>query len=272
MITKHKVKRAVVNLLKKSQTELGEDVLNLLKLAYETETSAIGKKTLEMILEAVDVSKARKVPICQDTGIPIFFLEIGRNLSLDFDIYDAITEGVRIATKEIPLRPNAVDPISRINSGDNTGIGIPVFYTKIVEGDKLRISVISKGAGSENVSRLKMLRPDPEKIFEFILETVMLAGGKPCPPIIIGVGIGSSFDGAARLAKEALLRNVNKMTPFEIKIRDKINELGIGPMGLGGNWTALAVLIETNYCHTASLPVAVNIQCWVHRKASAVIV
>ena len=271
MISEDKVKKAILKLFEESQTRLGDDVLSLLNEAYETEEVEFSRKILGMLLESVEIAKKEKVPICQDTGIPIFFLEIGREVRLNFNIYKTITEAVREATKKIPLRPNTVHPILRSNPGDNTGLEMPLFYTKLVEGKRLKISLIPKGAGSENVSLLGMLPPSPEKILRFILEAVKKAGGKPCPPIFVGVGIGSSFDGVSRLAKEALLRNAKEMNEFELEIREKINKLGIGPMGLGGKWTSLAVLVNIGHCHTASLPVAVNIQCWAHRKASVVL-
>ncbi|HIE32012.1 MAG TPA: fumarate hydratase, partial [Methanosarcinales archaeon] len=206
--------------------------------------------------------------ICQDTGILIFFVEIGRDFVLDFDIRDAINDGVRKATRIIPLRPNAVHPITRDPSG-NVGVGLPDIILDLVEGDHIRITVLPKGAGSENVSRLAMLNPSQvADIRRFILKTVVDAGGMPCPPIIVGVGVGGSFDKAARLAKRAILREIPDMNDFEQEILDDINSLGIGTMGLGGDITALAVHIEYAHCHTASLPVAVNIQCWAGRRAS----
>ncbi len=266
------VVRTVVELFKKAHTELPDDVVEALKKAYEREENEVAKSNLEAILKNIEASKSLKVPMCQDTGLPIVFVEIGREISLDFDLKRAIIEGVRIATREVPLRPNAVHPITRENPGDNVGINMPMINIDIVEGDEMKITVMPKGAGSENCSAFKMMLPtEVDKIKRFIVETVKEAGGKPCPPIIVGVGIGSTFDGAAKLAKKALLRNVLEMNDYEREILDAINSLGIGPMGLGGKTTALAVLVEIGYCHTASLPVAVNIQCWANRRASAVL-
>lgn len=262
----------VVELFRRAVTELGEDVLEVLRKAYEREDDEVARMNLEAILRNVEVARRRGIPICQDTGLPVVFVEIGREFELDFDIGKAIVEGVRKATREIPLRPNAVHPITRENSGDNVGLNMPVIYYDIVDGDELKLTVMPKGAGSENCSELRMMLPsDVKKIRRFIVEVVKNAGGKPCPPVFVGVGIGSTFDGCAKLAKKALLRDVRKMNEFELELLEDINELGIGPMGLGGKTTALAVLIEYGHCHTASLPVAVNVQCWANRRASAVL-
>ncbi len=266
------VVKTVVDLFKRAHTELPEDVVEALKRAYNEEESEIAKSNIDAILKNVEAAKSLGVPICQDTGLPIVFIEIGRELKLDFDLKKAVIEGVRIATREVPLRPNAVHPLTRENPGDNVGLNMPMINVDIVDGDEMKITVMPKGAGSENCSALKMMLPtEVDKIKRFVVETVKEAGGKPCPPIVVGVGIGSTFDGAAKLAKKALLRNVLKMNDYERDILNAINSLGIGPMGLGGKTTALAVLVEIGYCHTASLPVAVNIQCWANRRASAVL-
>ncbi len=266
------VVETVVELFRKAETELSEDVLRALRYAYENEESEIAKMNLKNILENVEYAKAKSIPICQDTGLPIVFVEIGRELCLDFDLKSAIIEGVKRATKEVPLRPNAVHPITRKNPGDNVGDYMPYISIDVVEGDELKIAVMPKGAGSENCSALKMMLPhDVDKIKGFVVEVVKNAMGKPCPPIFIGLGIGSTFDGCAKLAKKALLRDVTKMNDFELEILEAVNDLGIGAMGMGGKFTALAVLSEIGYCHTASLPVAVNIQCWANRRAFAVL-
>ncbi len=272
-ITNDSVVNATVDILKKAETELPSDIINALKQSQLRETSPIAKAQLSAILKNIGIAKERSIPMCQDTGILVFFVELGRDVHLDFNLGDAIVEGVRRATKIIPLRPNAVDPLTRNNSGDNTGVGLPDIKYEIVEGNKLTITVAPKGAGSENMSVITMLNPtEVNSIRNFILTTVLNAGGMPCPPIIVGVGIGGSFDKAARLAKSALLSDLNinpkNMTKPERDILSDINSLGIGPMGLGGDTTALAVHIKTAHCHTASLPVAVNIQCWANRHAS----
>lgn len=264
--------KATVELLRRAHTELLEDVVKAIKRAYSEEDNEVARKNLETILRNIEAAKKLGVPMCQDMGIPIFFVEIGRELSLDFDIYAAIAEGVRIATQEVPIRPNAVHPITRENSGDNTGLHIPPIDMQIVDGDSLKIAVMPKGGGSENMSTLTMMLPsEVNKIKKFVIETVAAAGGKPCPPIFVGVGIGGTFDLAAKLAKKALLRNVLEMNKFELEILNDVNSLGIGPMGMGGRTTALAVLVNYAHCHTASLPVAVNIQCWANRRAEVVL-
>lgn len=269
----HTVVETVVELFRKAVTEIGDDVILALKKAYENEDNELAKNNLKMILENIEVARKSKIPVCQDTGIPVVFVELGRELHLDFDLKAAIVEGVRKATEEVPLRPNVVHPITRENTMDNVGLHVPHLNVDITDGDTLKLTVLPKGAGSENVSALKMLPPTkPNKITRFVIETVKEAGGMPCPPTIVGVGIGSTFDGAAKLAKKALLReNILEMNEFELELLEKINSLGIGPMGLGGKTTSLAVLVEMGHCHLASLPVAVNIQCWAHRRASAVL-
>ena len=272
-ITKDSVVNATIDILKKAETQLPSDVINALEQAQMRETSQIAKAQLSAILQNIEIAKEHSIPMCQDTGILVFFVELGRNVHLDFNLEDAIIEGVRRATESIPLRPNAVDPLTRKNSGNNTGIGLPDIKYELVDGDKITITVAPKGAGSENMSAITMLNPtEVDSIRNFILTTVLNAGGMPCPPIVVGVGIGGSFDKAARLAKSALLSDLENdpenMTELERDILNDINSLGIGPMGLGGDTTALAVHIKTAHCHTASLPVAVNIQCWANRHAS----
>ncbi|TGC11486.1 fumarate hydratase [Methanolobus halotolerans] len=260
---------SVADILKRSETSLPHDVINALRTAKANESSPVAREQLEAILKNIDIASRKNIPICQDTGILIFFVDIGREARLDFNLEEAIAEGVRLATEKIPLRPNAVDPISRNNSGNNIGDGIPDIKYDLTEGNGIKITVAPKGAGSENMSTLKMLNPtETGEIRRFVLETVLKAGGKPCPPIVVGVGIGGSFDKAARLAKLALLEDTGKMDELERSILDDINSLGIGPMGLGGDTTALAVHVKKAFCHTASLPVAVNIQCWANRHAS----
>ncbi len=270
-IIKDSVVNATIDILKRAETQLPSDVINALEQAQMREASQIAKAQLSAILQNIEIAKEHSIPMCQDTGILVFFVELGRNVHLDFNLEDAIIEGVRRATESIPLRPNAVDPLTRKNSGNNTGIGLPDIKYELVDGDKITITVAPKGAGSENMSAITMLNPtEVDSIRNFILTTVLNAGGMPCPPIVVGVGIGGSFDKAAHLAKSALLRDIDpeNMTELERDILNDINSLGIGPMGLGGDTTALTVHIKTAHCHTASLPVAVNIQCWANRHAS----
>ncbi len=270
MVSREQFVEGVVELIRKAETELSEDVLDVIKKA-EMREEGIAKLMLQAILKNVEIARKERIPMCQDTGIPVFFLEIGRDAEFEFNIYEALREAVVKATEEVPLRPNAVHPVTRENSGNNLGLNLPPVHITLAEGSKIKIWVMPKGAGSENVSRQMMLLPaDAERIADFVVEVVKEAGGKPCPPVFVGVGIGGTFEESAVLAKKALLRDVRKMNEFELEILERINELGIGPMGLGGKTTALAVLAEFAHCHTASLPLAVNIQCWANRRAFAV--
>jgi fumarate hydratase subunit alpha len=264
--------RSLVDLLRKAETELSDDVVNAIRKAEAREESPVAKSQLQAILKNIKIAETHGVPMCQDTGILIFFVELGSEFRPEFDLESAIREASALATREIPLRPNAVDPLTRKNSGDNTGNGIPDINWKLVPGKQLKVTVAPKGAGSENMSALRMLNPtEVGSIKNFVLETVINAGGMPCPPLTLGVGIGGSFDKAARLAKEALLEPLDTpMSEFEKEILEAVNALGIGCMGLGGSTTALAVHVKTAHCHTASLPVALNIQCWANRHASIV--
>ncbi|WP_332449704.1 fumarate hydratase [Methanoculleus sp.] len=253
--------------LAEAEIRLPPDVLALLQAAAAAERNGIARQELENILENIALAGERQVPICQDTGVPVVYLTLPPDIGLSPDLFSGVREGVRRATASIPLRPNVVDPITRENTGDNTGVGMPAVH--VMPGDRLTVTVLPKGAGSENVSRIGMLLPSQAaEIPKFVAETVLLSGGKPCPPVILGVGIGGTFDMAATLAKEALLLPVDTMDDYEQEICDAVNTLGIGPMGLGGDTTALAVKVKRADCHTASLPVAVNVQCWACRRAT----
>ncbi|MFA4824497.1 MAG: fumarate hydratase [Methanoregula sp.] len=246
---------------------LPPDVLRVIEQAAATETSLVARGEFANILQNISMAEKLGVPMCQDTGVPVIYLTIPPDVPLTQDLYNAIAEGVRKATKEVPLRPNVVDPITRHNTNDNTGAGMPAIHVK--PGEKFTVTVLPKGAGAENMSRIGMLLPSQVgQIEKFVVETVYLAGSRPCPPIVIGVGIGGTFDGAAAMAKEALLQPLDQMTEYERGILAAVNRLGIGAMGLGGDFTALAVKVKTAGCHTASLPVAVNIQCWANRHAT----
>lgn len=269
MVSRPEVVQATVRTLQKAETSLPNWVLRLIEDALENETNPVAKSHLQFMLENVRIAGGTLLPLCQDTGLPIFHLEVGRGLRLDFDLQDAISEGVRIATKEIPLRPNAVDPLTRKNTGDNTGVGMPDIIWESVDGDRLKITAFPKGAGSENMSIIGMLNPADDP-FEFILKAVAERATNACPPLFLGIGIGGTFDLAARMAKRALF-NMPGSSELEIDLLKRINALGIGPMGLGGDTTALGVKIETASCHTASLPVAMNFQCWANRSASELI-
>jgi len=264
------IAEAVAEALAEAEVRLPPDVEQAIRTAHAREKNPVAKGELGNILENIALAKKGRTLICQDTGIPVVYLTIPPDVPYTRVIEEAVAQGVRIATEKIPLRPNAVDPCSRKNSGDNTGQGIPPIHVR--PGEELTVTVLPKGAGSENVSRVGMLLPTrTEDVVKFVVETVALAGARPCPPVILGVGIGSTFDGVAALAKEALLLPVDVMDPFERELCDAVNALGIGPMGLGGDTTVLAVKVKRAACHTASLPVAVNVQCWASRRATRVV-
>lgn len=269
MVLRSEVVEATIRTLRKAETSLPDWVWKSIEHATENETNPVAKSHLKFMLENVRISEKTKLPLCQDTGLLIFHLEIGRDLRLAFDLRDAIAEGVRNATKEIPLRPNAVDPLTRKNTGDNTGDRMPDIILESVDGDSLKITAFPKGAGSENMSIVGMLNPADDP-FEFIIEAVAERAANACPPLFLGIGIGGTFDLAPRLAKRALF-NMPGSSEMEINLLKRINALGIGPMGLGGDTTALGVKVETASCHTASLPVAINFQCWANRSASELI-
>jgi fumarate hydratase subunit alpha len=246
---------------------LPPDVLRVIRKAAAAETNPVARGEFANILKNIEEADRLGVPLCQDTGVPVVYLTIPPDLSLTADLYDAVALGIRRATRDVPLRPNVVDPLSRHNTGDNTGAGMPAIHIK--PGTMFTVTVLPKGAGAENTSRIAMLLPTHQYGIEgFVVETMLLAGGKPCPPVVLGIGIGGTFDGAAALAKEALLLPIDQMDDYEQQICNAVNRLGIGPMGLGGDTTALAVKVKTAACHTASLPVAVNVQCWAHRHAT----
>ena len=256
--------------------DLGEDVMAALKEALENEESPIGREVLEQLLENARIAREERMPICQDTGLTVVFLEVGKDVRIvGGDLYDAVNEGVHRGYREGYLRKSVVgDPMIRENTNDNTPA---VVYVDVVPDDKLKIKVLPKGAGGENVSAIKMLTPAEgvKCVKDFVLQVVESAGGKPCPPIIVGVGIGGDFEYVALLSKRALLRPIGIHNPqkhievLEKELLAKINDLGIGPQGFGGRVTALAVNIETFACHIGSLPVAVNINCYAHRYKEA---
>ncbi len=257
---------------------LSKDVTKALEQALEKEESPVGKEIITQLLENARIGREECMPICQDTGVACVFVEVGQDVQIvDGSLYDAINEGVRRGYMEGYLRKSIVkDPFNRINTGDNTPA---IIHTDIVTGDKLKITILEKGGGCENMSHLTMLTPAQGKkgVIDFVVNTVREAGANPCPPIIVGVGIGGTFDYAAHIAKKALLRPVGTSNPdpdtaaFEQELLEKINELGIGPQGLGGTVTALAVHVEKYPCHITSLPVAVNIECHSHRKKTVVL-
>ena len=258
---------------------IGKDVINKIQELKEKEQSATGREVLEILLENYQAAAEEKMPICQDTGIAVIFIELGQDVHLvGGDFTEAINEGVRQGYQEGYLRKSIVaDPvIERKNTNDNTPA---IIHTEIVPGDKLKITVAPKGGGSENMSEIKMMKAADglEGVIDFVVDRVQRSGGNPCPPIIVGVGLGGNFEQSAILAKKALLRNLDEPNPepqwakVEAEILERINNLGIGPQGLGGTTTALAVHILHQPCHIASMPVAVNIQCHVSRHKAIII-
>ena len=267
-INLEKVISEVERLCIESNYFLDGKIMDRLKKAFDTEVSDTGKNILEQIIENDEIAGEEQVPMCQDTGLTVVFLEIGTEVKISGDIYEAVNEGVRRGYKNGYLRKSMVKhPLDRINTKDNTPA---VIHTKLIPGsDKLKIIVAPKGGGSENMSMVKMLKPSDgaEGVKKAVLDAVLNAGGNPCPPIIVGIGLGGSFEKAAILAKEALLREIDDESDnpadreLEKDLLELINKTGIGPMGLGGKNTALAVKVNSYPCHIASLPLAVNINC-----------
>ena len=277
MLTKSELQKTVVEMLSRAATTLPRDVIQALKLCKTKETNKIARLQLDTMLRNLELAKKLRAPICQDTGIPIFFVKLGSELELNFDLNRALVDAVREATQKIPLRANVVDPLSRANTGTNVGQGQPIVHIELARGKGLQIDLIIKGAGAENWSRLFMLKPTAgeETIKRAVLLAIDEARGQPCPPTIVGVGIGGSAEVACLLSKKALLRPLDvknpdkKLARMELELKNAANELDIGPMGLGGRTTVLGVRIAKAACHTASLPLVINFQCWVARRASA---
>ena len=273
------IAETVARLCIESNYYLGEDVLASLRHYREIEPSPVGQEVLDQILENAQVARDRQVPLCQDTGLTVVFLELGQDLHIaGGDLNEAIAEGVRRGYVDGYLRKSMVkQPFSaRINTKDNTP---PVIHTTIVPGDRLHIIVAPKGGGSENMSQLGMLKPAEGRdgVIRLVVEAVRRAGANPCPPIIVGVGVGGSAEKVIWLAKHSLLRKVDSVNPdpelaeLEAELLERVNRIGIGPQGFGGLTTALAVHVETFPCHIASMPVAVNIQCHSARHKEAVL-
>ncbi len=273
-----KITLAVQRLFVEANRDLGTDVVDALKASLSREESPTGRQVLEKIIENAAIAGRNKMPICQDTGLAVVLAEVGQDVHVvGGDLRAALEEGVRQAYREGYLRKSVCDPLSRENTGDNTPA---VIHLDIVAGNRLKIIAMPKGGGSENMSTARMLTPaaGAAGIKKLVLEQVAAAGANPCPPIIVGVGIGGALEQACFLAKKALLRPVGqrnkkdeRLAQLEEELYVNINKLGIGPAGLGGRVTALAVHIEMMPCHIASLPVAVNIQCHVARHKETVL-
>ena len=260
-----------------ANTDLGEDVLRAFDRAIKQEESPVAIDILKELKENARIAKEEKVPICQDTGFAVVFVDLGQDVHLvGGNLKEAIAEGVRQGYRDGYLRKSVCHPFTRANTGDNTPA---IIHTEVVQGDQIKITVAPKGAGSENMSRVVMLTPSEgiEGIKRYVVQRVKESGSNPCPPTIVGVGIGGTMEQAALLAKKSLLRPLGSSNPvpeldrLESEILTEINSLGIGPQGLGGRTTSLAVQILMMPCHIASLPLAVNIQCHVQRHKEAVI-
>lgn len=274
IITAEQISSAVAELCIKANRELPEDIVRAMNRAACGETWPIAKSTMEVLCRNIEAAGEMRLPICQDTGMTCVFVRLGQDVHIDGNFNDAVNEGVRRGYEQGYLRKSVVaDPLRRVNTGDNT----PAVVTlDLVPGDKMELTVLPKGFGSENMSRLAMLKPADgvEGVKHFVMDTVRAAGANPCPPIVVGVGIGGTFDKAASLAKHALLRPIDchNQDRFYARLEEdmlqEINSLGIGPQGFGGHTTALGVNIETMPTHVAGLPVAVNISCHVTRRAS----
>jgi fumarate hydratase subunit alpha len=273
------ITQAVSRLFQQANFELGEDILTALKQTLKDEESPAGREVIARILENADTAARERIPLCQDCGVAIVFLELGQEVHIaGSDLDTAVNEGVRQAYEAGYLRKSMVhQPFSaRTNTGDNTPA---IIYTNVVPGDRLKITAMPKGAGAENMTRLAMLPPAQGRqgVVDFVVNTVDEAGGNPCPPVIVGVGIGGTPEKTLLLAKRALLRQTGKPNPdaeiadLEREILQRVNRLGIGPMGYGGSITALAVHVECFPAHIGSLPVAVNLQCHSARHKEAIL-
>ncbi len=277
-VTAQSISDAIATLCQRANFELTDDMREALAAAAEIETKPLARNTLLRILQNADVAREKSLPMCQDTGLIVVFAEVGQDVHITgATLSDAINEGVRQGWKEGFLRASVTgDPIQRGNTGDNTPA---IVHTRLVEGDMLTLKLLAKGGGCENMSRFRMLTPADgrEGIIDFVVETAIEAGPNACPPMVVGVGIGGSFEYSAVLAKAALLRRVGQpsalphVAQLERDIQQKINASGVGPQGYGGETTSLGVQIETAACHIASLPVSVNIECHAHRHQEAVL-
>ncbi len=265
-IDAREVTRQVSQMVVEANMVLPEDISTALQKAWENEDNPSGREILGHLLDNARLARETNLPLCQDTGLAVFFVELGQECRLRGDLYQAINDGVSQGYEQGYLRKSVCNPLSRKNTGDNTPA---IIHLDLVPGDRLKIRFMPKGGGSENMSGLAMLAPSQglEGVKDFVLQRVARAGPNPCPPGIIGIGIGGTFDQAPLLAKKALFRSLDDIHPDQ-EVRDleaeffkAVNSLGIGPMGMGGKTTCLGLKIETAPCHIASLPVAVNIQC-----------
>lgn len=272
------ITEAVRKIAIEASYDLGPDVVGALEKAKKVEESAVGKAILDQITENATIAKTEQAPMCQDTGFAVLFVEIGQDVHVTGGtVADALNEGIRQGYDQGYLRKSVLsDPIERKNTGDNTPA---VIHYDIVPGDKIKVTIAPKGGGSENMSEVRMMKPSDglQGVKDFVIERVKKSGGNPCPPVIVGVGIGGTFEKCAMLAKKSLLRDVGDRHPnkfyadLELELLEMVNKTGVGPQGLGGTTTALDVHIEVFPCHIASLPVAVNTQCHAARHKSVII-
>ncbi|MBW1973092.1 MAG: fumarate hydratase [Deltaproteobacteria bacterium] len=276
-ISVDEITKTIRRLCMESNTDLGDDVIEAYKKGLETEDSPVAKDIFRQYLENAKISKEEGIALCQDTGLAVVFVELGQDVHIvGGDLYKAIDEGVRQGYKDGYLRPSSLDPLTRKNFGDNTPA---IVHIEMVPGDKLKLTVAPKGFGSENMSRVVLFAPavGVEGVKKYIIQRVDESGPNPCPPVVVGVGIGGTFEKAALIAKKAITRPLGQRNPnpdiakLELELLEEINKLGIGPQGLGGKVTAFDVHIETYPTHIASIPVAVNIQCHCDRHKEAVL-
>ena len=273
------VEEAAKELYIRALCDLPPDVRDALKLAYEKETKPTAREIFKAMFKAVEISDQKKTLICQDTGLPIYMVKIGTAFHWDgAELKARMYQGARRATQEFPFRSSSTHPLTRVNPQTSVGIQLPVIYLDFIkDADYLDILMIPKGSGSENMSTMKMFTPAEgvSALKRFVLDTVVESGGNPCPPGVIGVGIGGTADLVSRLAKEAIARPVGErnedpeLAKMEVELEEAINATGLGPMGLGGDITTLAVHIEMAYTHITQNPVAVNTQCWPARRSRA---
>lgn len=273
----NEIVEAIKNLVIHSGTNLPQDAYDALKNAYENEKSPVSKEVLAQLLENADIAKNEQRPLCQDTGLAVYFVKVGEDVKVKGGtLKEAINKGTELGYQDGYLRASTCKPFSRENLKDTVGYNLPaIIHFDLVEGDKIDIEYAAKGGGSENVSRAKVLPPaaGKEGVINFVKEVISDAGPNPCPPLTVGVGIGGTFEKATISSKHALFRNIGstnedvEMAELEMVIKDELNKLGIGAMGMGGTQTVLAVHIESNPCHIASLPVSVNVQCHSSRHA-----
>ncbi|MFN2363930.1 MAG: fumarate hydratase [Halarsenatibacteraceae bacterium] len=276
LIKTEEIENQIAKKVQEVNFELPEDVEKAIRAAHDKENSKVGRKILKQILDNSEIAKNERVPLCQDTGLVVVYARVGQNLKFDGSLEEAINKGVSKGYKDGYLRKSVVkDPLDRENTGTNTPV---IIHYDLVEGSELKLDIATKGGGSENMSQIKMMKPTVSRadIIDYIVQVVKESGANACPPLIVGVGIGGNFEKSALLAKESLFERIDKVNPdpklkkLESDLLEQVNQLGIGPQGLGGNTTGLGVNIKSYPCHIASMPVAVNLNCHSARHISLV--